>query len=289
MDKNVFALVGCGKAGLSVALALKSAGWRVVGCDSRNPESAQLGRQWLDCPPVVVPQELPEGVPLMIGVPEQALPEVDRRMASVDPHIHGRVVFHLSGAVPSRVLTRCRMKGARVGSLHPLMILPDPLAGALALRRATFAIEGRPEAVAILKEMATSVSGKCFAISPHAKVLYHAAAVTAANHLVALLWESQVLLERAGAPPQDALPAFEQMVEATARSVFAAGAVNTITGPVERGDLDTVFNHLRSLKRWPESRERYRVMALGALALARRRHPEREAAVYDALEKLLTG
>lgn len=286
MAEKTFALIGCGKAGLSVALALKNAGWTVAGCDSRNGASAQLGRQWLACPPIVVPQELPPGVPMMIGVPEQAIPEVDRRMAAVDPHVQGRVIFHLSGALPSRALNRCRMKGAIVGSLHPLMVLPDPLSGALALRKATFAVEGRPEAVAVLKEMAASISGKCFSIPPRGKVLYHAAAVTAANHLVALIWESQELLHRAGATHQEALPAFEALVTSTVHNVFAAGAVPSLTGPVERGDLETVRDHLRALKRWPESRERYRALAKAALELARLKHPEREEA-HAALEKLL--
>lgn len=288
MDEKVFALIGCGKAGLSVALALKSAGWRVAGCDSRNPESAQLGRQWLDCPPIVVPQELPPGIPMMLGIPEQAIPEVERRMATVDPHIKGRVVFHLSGALPSRALQKCRLRGAIVGSLHPLMVLPDPLSGALALRQATFGVEGRPAAVALLQQMARDISGRCFSISPRGKVLYHAAAVTASNHLTALIWESQRLLSRAGAPEGSLIPAFQSLVEGTAKNLFASGAAASLTGPVERGDTITVSDHLRALKRWPESLERYRVMARAALELARLRHPER-GAEYDGLEKLLAG
>ena len=149
-------------------------------------------------------------------------------------------------------------------------------------------MEGRPEAVAVLKEMAASISGKCFAIPPRGKVLYHAAAVTASNHLVALLWESQELLHRAGATHQEALPAFQALVESTARNLFSAGAVPSLTGPVERGDLAMVRDHLSALKRWPESRERYRVMAKAALEVARRKHPER-AEAHAALEKLLSG
>lgn len=288
MAEKTFALIGCGKAGLSVALALKNSGWRVAGCDSRNPASAQMGRQWLNCPPLVVPQELPPEVPLMLGIPENALAEVERRVAAVDPHIRGRVVFHLSGALPSRVLQRCRLRGALVGSLHPLMVLPDPLSGALALRQATFAVEGRPQAVVLLQQMARDISGRSFAISPRGKVLYHTAAVTASNHLTALLWESQRLLGRAGAPECDLLPAFQSLVEGTVKNLYASDAATALTGPVERGDATTVSDHLRALKRWPESLERYRVMARASLELARLRHPER-ADAYDALEKLLAG
>jgi len=145
------------------------------------------------------PKRLKENIPIMIGVSEDAIPDVDLLIGKGE-YVSGRVVFHLSGALPSRSLNRCRLSGAKVGSLHPLMILPDPLTGARNLRNATFAIEGREQAVAVLKEMALSISGKFFIIPVKGKTIYHIAAVNASNNLVALLAESMYLLEVAGVP-----------------------------------------------------------------------------------------
>lgn len=281
-------VIGCGKAALSLALALKTSGWTVSGCLSRTPESTEQGAQWLACPVLPSLGELPEEGALLLGVPEGSLGDLDRKIAAQDPFLKGRVILHLSGALPSRALEACRLRGASVGSFHPLMTLPDPLTGARRLRQATFAIEGRPAAIDLMRDMAQSLSGKFFTLSPRGKTLYHAAAVLASNHLVALLADSQELLMRAGADAASATPAFQALAEGTLANFYAAGPVASITGPLERGDLQTIKNHLQALKRWPRQLERYRVMALGALELARRRHPERGEA-YDELAKLLAG
>jgi predicted short-subunit dehydrogenase-like oxidoreductase (DUF2520 family) len=168
------------------------------------------------------------------------------------------------------------------------MALPDPLTGAKRLKEATFAIEGRPAALEVMRAIALALSGRYFILSPRGKTLYHAAAVVASNHLVALLADSQELLRRAGADASLAWPAFQALVEGTVKNFYSGGPVSALTGPVERGDLETVKKHLQALKRWPECRERYRAMALGVLGLARLRHPERREA-HDALEKLITG
>jgi predicted short-subunit dehydrogenase-like oxidoreductase (DUF2520 family) len=281
-------LIGCGKAGLSLALALKTAGWSVEGCLSRTADSTRQGQQWLACPALPGLSGIPPEAAVILGLPEGQLADMDRRLAREDPHLRGRVVLHLSGALPSRALEACRLGGASVGSFHALMTLPDPLTGARRLRGTTFALEGRPAAVELMRDMAQSLSGKFFILSPRGKTLYHAAAVLAANHLIVLLADSQDLLLRAGADPEAATPAFRSLVEGTVANLYAAGPVASITGPVERADSTTVKNHLQALKKWPGLRERYRVMALGALELARRRHPDRTDA-YDELAKVLAG
>lgn len=281
-------LYGCGKAGLALALALKGAGWEVAGCLSRTLDATRRGAEWLACPILPGLDRIPKGAVAILGAAEGGLREADRALAEADPFIRGRVVLHLSGALPARVLESCRLRGASVGSFHPIMTLPDPLTGAKNLKSATFALEGRPEALAAMKAMVQALSGRYFILSPRRKTLYHAAAVVAANHLVALIADSQEMLRLAGADPAAALPAFQSLMEGTVAGVFSSGPVAAITGPVERGDEEVVKNHLQALKRYPALRERYRLMALGVLDLVRRRHPEREEGLRS-LEKTLGG
>jgi len=193
-------------------------------------------------------------------------------IAKEDLYLVDRVIIHLSGAVPSRVLEACRLRGASVGSLHPIMALPDPLTGAKRLRSATFAIEGRPAAVEVMKAIAQALSGRYFTLSPRGKTLYHAACVVASNH----------------ADPGVAFPAFQALVEGTVQNFYTQGPVGALTGPIERGDLETIKAHVQALKRMPEARDRYRALALKALELARKKHPEREEA-YATLANLLSG
>lgn len=287
MDKTL-ALIGCGKAGLALALAMKGVGWEVAGCASRSEESTQAGMQWLACPRITHAADIPAPAVIILGVPETALSEVDGWLAREDLHLSRRVILHVSGAVPARVLEACRLRGASVGSLHPMMALPDPLTGAKRLRQATFAIEGRPAAVEVMKGIAQSLSGRFFTLSPRGKTLYHAAGVVASNHLVALLADGHQLLELSGADMAVAGPAFQSLVEGTVQNFYAQGPVGALTGPIERGDLVTVRAHLAALKRVPKIRERYVAMALKVLELARRRHPRRRE-IYDTLENLLAG
>lgn len=281
-------LIGCGKAGLSLALALKGLGWEVAGCASRTEASTQRGMQWLACPRISDAADIPRDAVIVLGVPEASLSEVDGRLAREDPHLNQRVILHLSGAVPARVLEACRLRGASVGSLHPMMALPDPLTGAKRLRQTTFALEGRPAAVEVMKGIAQSLSGRFFTLSPRGKTLYHAAGVVASNHLVALLADGHQLLELSGADMSVAGPAFQALVEGTVQNFYAQGPVAALTGPIERGDLQTVRGHLAAQKKVPKIRERYRAMALKVLELARKRHPHRKE-LYDTLENLLTG
>jgi predicted short-subunit dehydrogenase-like oxidoreductase (DUF2520 family) len=166
------------------------------------------------------------------------------------------------------------------------MTLPEPLTGARRLRQATFALEGRPEAMVVMKSMAQAVSGRFFLLSPKGKTLYHAACVAASNYIVALVAESQDLLLLAGADPNVALPAFEALVQGTVENIYAAGPIQAMTGPFERGDASTVGAHIHALKRWPKRVDFYRTLARRCLEIARKRHPGR-AERYAALENLL--
>lgn len=281
-----FALIGCGKAGLSLALALKASGWSVAGCASRSSDSAMRGSQWLNCPVRALPKDLSAGIPLILAVPEDHLAEADASVAREDRSLKGRVILHLSGALPARALEACRIGGASVGSFHPIMTLPEPLTGARRLRQATFALEGRPEAMQVMKAMAQAISGRFFPLSPKGKTLYHAACVAASNYIVALISESQDLLLLAGADPNLALPAFEALVQGTVENAYSAGPIQAMTGPFERGDVSTVGAHLQALKRWPKRADFYRALARRCLDVARKKHPDR-AERYTALENLL--
>ncbi|MEJ2421663.1 MAG: DUF2520 domain-containing protein [Acidobacteriota bacterium] len=281
-----FVLYGCGRAGLATALALKEAGWTLCGCASRSRASARKGASILKCGMVGFPEHLPAGAPLMLGVAESALPKVDAALAAGDGHLGGRVVFHMSGSASSNVLQRIQEAGGWTGSLHPLMAIPAPLAGARRLKKAWFALEGDPRALEILRAMADDISGKGFILPAAGKVLYHAAAVAASNHLAALLEDSRAMLAAAGTEAE-AFQAFRALAESSVADVFDLGPLQALTGPVERGDVETVRAHLDALSGHPGLVDRYKSLSRGALEMARRRHSGRRA-VYAELEKLLS-
>ncbi len=181
---------------------------------------------------------------LLITTPDDAI----RRVAqAVEPDEH-TVVAHAAGAQSLDPL----QPHSRRASLHPLTSLPDPVVGAERLRRGCcFAVDGDELVTDLVREL----GGRAFRVAPEDRVLYHAAAAIAANHLVALLGQVERVAAQAGLP----LDAYLALAEQTLANVRRLGPTAALTGPVARGDWATVARHLAALP--PEEAAGYRAMA----------------------------
>jgi len=259
---GVLALVGPGRAGTSLALALARRGWTVgaVAGRDRDAESTRRAAALLDAPAVSV-EDAGRGASLVILAPPDAvIAEVAARVAgSLEP---GAIVIHLSGSrtVADLDAITSQRTDVEVGALHPLQSLPAPEVGAERLAGAWCAVAGS-DAVA---ELAVSLGMHPFVVRDDARAAYHAAATIASNHLVALLGQAQRVAEEAGVPFEALLP----LVRATVENVAALGPAGALTGPVSRGDVDTVAAHLDAIA--VSERAAYRALAEAALRLAGR-------------------
>lgn len=184
-------------------------------------------------------------------------------------------VLHLSGALGSDALEPLARRGFPTGSMHPLAALPDAGAGAV-LRGAWFALEGAPAAVRIAERLVAAMEGRPLFLAAEGKALYHAGAVAASNFVVALLAVAERWLTTAGVPPAEARAALTALAEGAVATVRRLGPEDALTGPVSRGDADTVRRHLERLS--PPDRLLYSVLASSTLALARQRGLEADAA-----------
>jgi predicted short-subunit dehydrogenase-like oxidoreductase (DUF2520 family) len=150
----------------------------------------------------------------------------------VDP----TVVAHMAGSLGLDVLAG----HAKTGSLHPLVPLPNAELGARRLTsHAWFAVAGDP----LVTEAVVALGGHPLTVDDDHRVAYHAAAVVASNHLVALLAQSERIAASAGLP----LEAYLDLVRATVDNVAALGPRDALTGPAARGDEVTIARHLRAL------------------------------------------
>jgi len=226
-----FSLVGPGRAGLSLHHALVDIGWESGAVYGRgdDPSQAAVG---VDLCIVATPD----------AVIEQAASAIQRTDA---------ILVHLSAATPLAALG-----DHRAASLHPLVSLADPKLGAAALRTAYFAVAGDP----IAQQMAEALSGRWFALAEQDRAIYHAAAVVASNHLVALFGQVERLAGSIDMP----FEAFVPLIEASVANTKNLGARAALTGPAARGDVATIELHRA---------------ALGE-------HHPRELASYDALVEL---
>ena len=191
--------------------------------------------------------------------------------------------FHCSGALSVEVLAPLHSRGYHVGSLHPLQALAHSVTGAERLRGSWFAISGEVEATAVARRLVAELGGSPLTIPVARRPLYHAAAVVASNYLPALLASAARLLMIAGVDEDKAVPALLPLMRGTLENVAELGLAAAPTGPISRGDVETVRLHLRSL---PDREGRvYRDLGREVVKLAEARGLDRDSA--EALRELL--
>ncbi len=237
---STFRVIGPGRAGRSLQLALERVGWRGL---------APLGRGD-DVTDAAVGADL-----VIIATPDGSIADV---AAAVRP-AQGAVVVHLAGSLGLDVLA----PHVRRASVHPLVALPDPVSGAERLFGAWFAVAGDP----VSRVIVDALDGHAIDVPDDKRALHHAAAVIASNYLVALLGQVERVAAEAGVP----LEAYLDLVRATVDNVAALGPRDALTGPVARGDWSTVARHLDALP--ADERAAYEAM----VELAARLVGEREA------------
>jgi predicted short-subunit dehydrogenase-like oxidoreductase (DUF2520 family) len=228
-------VVGPGRAGTSLSRALANAGWEVTPPLGRDDGLSGAAA----------------GVDLLvIATPDDRVRDVARAVAPVP----NTVVAHLAGSLGLAALAPHRRRAA----IHPLVALPSPELGEQRLVGAWFAVAGDP----LAHDVVRALRGRGFDVADSGRPTYHAAAVVASNHLVALLGQVERLGEAVGVP----FEAYLDLVRATVDNVAALGPAAALTGPAARGDEATIRRHLRALP--PDERRAYRALAEAARRLA---------------------
>jgi predicted short-subunit dehydrogenase-like oxidoreductase (DUF2520 family) len=233
-------IIGPGRAGTALARALSAARWEVAPLLGRGDDLA----------PAALGVDL-----LVIATPDDRVREVAR---AVEP-VPSTVVTHLAGSLGLRTLAPHRRRAA----VHPLVALPTPALGARRLVGAWFAVAGDP----LAHDLVRALRGRWFEVADADRPLYHAAAVIASNHLVALLGQVERLSEAVGVP----FEAYVDLARSTLDNVAALGPAAGLTGPAARGDEATIRRHLRALP--PDERRAYRALADASRRLAQQPRP----------------
>jgi predicted short-subunit dehydrogenase-like oxidoreductase (DUF2520 family) len=231
------------------------------------------------------PGPVPAGTTVLIlAVPDTALSEVAYDIAAAGPAPSGCAALHLSGAVSTDVLAPLHGAGYAVGSMHPLQSVADPWMSGDRLVGATFSVAGEPAALGAARRLVSELAGEAIVV-PHAqRVIYHTAAVFASNYVVALMAAATRLMVEAGVDEAAALRALASLARGTLDNVVQIGPRAALTGPVARGDVDTIRLHLARLS--GEDRALYCALGREALRLAQAAGLDDRRA--EELERLLT-
>lgn len=222
---------------------------------------------------------------VIISTNDDAIAEVAHLLRS---KIENRpIVLHTSGSLGSNILTELKEQGCSVGSMHPLVSVVES-SDPTVFERAYFCIEGDERAVASAAMLAQDLGGVPFTIPPDKKPLYHAAAVMAAGHLVALIDMANDLMRGCGVEGSSSLEMLRPLVKSVIDNVFEQGTTRSLTGTYARGDVKTAQRHLEVLDDSVDKiiREVFIDLALRSLEISKRSAPDDAKAVE--LEGLLT-
>jgi predicted short-subunit dehydrogenase-like oxidoreductase (DUF2520 family) len=216
---------------------------------------------------------------ILITTPDDAVESIAQRLAAAvkTRKSRGGVVLHTSGALSSAVLAPLAEVGFHTGSLHPLVSVSEPRSGAKALHGAYYCVEGDQGATKMARRIVRDLAGKSFSIRPESKALYHAAAVTAAGHLTALVDLAIEMLASCGLSRRAAQRVLMPLVESAVSNLKASTPENALTGTFARGDIATVKRHLEVLSSENnyEALEIYKLLGLHSLQLAAKKGIDR--------------
>lgn len=259
-------LIGAGNLAHALGPALRAAGYSIDAVAARETASsrrraAMLARS-VSARSIPLAQITSQSDIIWLCHTDDALAQTARSLAA-KPGWAGKIVFHSSGALTSDVLAPLRRRGAHVASLHPMMtFVPGTLPR---MREVPFAVEGDREAVAAAKTIVKNLGAEVFEIQRRSKTLYHALGSFSSPLLVATLVTAERVGRAAGLSASQTRKVMAPILRQTFRNYEERGAAAAFSGPIKRGDLNTVRRHLRELKRVPGVIEVYRALVKSAL------------------------
>ncbi|HTJ46476.1 MAG TPA: DUF2520 domain-containing protein [Kofleriaceae bacterium] len=294
---NTF-VVGAGPAATALAGALRLAGVPVLGLWARRPAAARAagaiaGVAAFSAAP---PDLLLEADVILVGVTDAAIGDVAKMLVGTGLVTAKHVLLHCSGALSaSDAFGPAASKVGGVGTMHPLRAIADPRTAMRAMKGTIFGVEGDERGKAHAQALVHAMGGTALELDGKHMASYHAAAAIASNYAVALLDAAAAVLSGIGVPPEQALAALVPLAQGAIANVAQrekegiAAIAAALTGPIRRGDAQTIERHLSALANDPEVAEIYRVLGRRTAAIAARLEGDGAPAPADleTIERLL--
>lgn len=261
------AIIGAGRAGTALAVSLAANGYKVSAVASRSFASAKKLSSLINgCTAYNSIQAAVDSASVVfIAVPDSVIEEV----ASSLRWREGMYAVHLSGAHTSSLLESAKDNGAHIGVFHPLQTFSGGITKSDVMKGVTFAIEASPPLLEYLREIAHSLGGNPVIIDAKYKALYHASAVMASNYLITLLKNAADMWEAFGVKRSEAITALSPLVMQTVKNASDTGVTQALTGPIARGDAETIEKHLKAIKCYcPQHLNLYSYAGIETLPLA---------------------
>jgi predicted short-subunit dehydrogenase-like oxidoreductase (DUF2520 family) len=265
-EKPHIAIVGAGNLASTLALSLRAAGYKIDQIISRSQAASvkrarRLARE-VGASTVTADRAQIRAEIVWLCVPDGAIAGAAQSLLAA-AEWKGKVVLHSSGALTSDELDGLRQRGADVASVHPLMTFVRE--SRPSLLEVPFAVEGDQRAVRAARTVVRDLRGHAFNIRKREKEMYHAWGMFVSPLLAALLAAGENVAAAAGVNRKAAKERMLPILRQTLANYARLGAPASFSGPIARGDVNTVRKHLKVLRSVPGAREIYRALAHTAL------------------------
>jgi predicted short-subunit dehydrogenase-like oxidoreductase (DUF2520 family) len=245
MTKLSIGVVGAGRVGAVLAAALRAAGHEVVAAAGESDASRRRIEALLPGVAVAKPSDAARACDLLLlTVPDDMLSNVVTMLSASGAIREGQVVVHTSGRHGLAVLEPAREVGARTIALHPAMTFTGTEVDLPRLAGCVFGVTAAEADHALTEDLVADLGGRAMWVPEERRTLYHAGLAHGANHLVTLVAEAMEILSAAGA--DDPAATLRPLLTAALDNALADGDA-ALTGPIVRGDVETVRAHVAGL------------------------------------------
>ena len=276
-----FGFIGAGKVGFSLGKYLRENNLEISGYYSKSQHSSKEAaiftntRQYNNLEDLINNSDA-----IFITTPDREISGVWNEVKKLP--IKEKLICHCSGSISSEVFSNINNHGAYGYSIHPMFAISDKYNSYKNLSQAFITIEGHEKHIEYLKVLFSKLGNDVAIINKDNKALYHAASVTVSNLVLGLINNGVNYLEECGFTKEMAIKALYPLIEFNLKNINERGTINSLTGPIERGDLNTVINHLSVLRE--DDKELYRLLSKNILKIAKVKNSDRD---YKNLEEYL--
>jgi len=277
----IIGFIGAGKVGVSLGMYFSSRGIKITGYFSKSEVSSMEASKYTASKNYLSLEYLIKDTNIIyITAPDDEIEGIAERLYKFE--LSNKIICHASGSLSSKVLYKLKEKGGFIYSVHPLYPFSNKYTSYKGLGNACFCIEGDERYLAFLKTTLENLGNTVILIPKSSKPLYHLSCTTVSNLVLSIIDIGCNYMESCGVDRETALSSLMPLIEHNIENIKKRGINSSLTGPLERGDLETINSHLKVIPK--KHRVLYKTLSLNLLRIAKLNNKGRD---YTQIEKCL--
>lgn len=275
--------IGAGKVGFTLGKYLKINDFDVIGYYSRSERSSFDAAQFTESNQFINLESIVQASDvIIITTPDDKIEEVWKEIKLLP--IKEKIICHCSGSLSSHIFSQICEESAFGYSIHPMFPISDKYNSYKNFKEAFITIEGDERYISHIQKLVSSLGNRNTIIKAEDKAKYHLASVMSSNLVTGLINLSVKYLNQCGFDNDEAVQALYPLIKSNIDNIKGKGVVNSLTGPIERGDISTISKHKKVIAK--EDMDIYMNLSKEILEIAKIKNKERD---YFNLEEYLEG